>query len=128
MPRLHREACGAPGCSFVAGPSRDQNRVMRIVDQHRAGHRLEADSVVTFVTRRKTHGKYGMYKDGCRCEPCTAANAAYQRSVWQERPDAVAERKRERDRRLAAELVERRRRQAAARVAQLAAEAWTRTG
>jgi hypothetical protein len=41
VPVLHREACGAPGCDFVAGPSRDLNRVQRIADEHRAtGHVL----------------------------------------------------------------------------------------
>lgn len=40
--RVYREACGASGCGFVAGPSRDQNRVMRLADEHRAtGHVLE---------------------------------------------------------------------------------------
>jgi hypothetical protein len=42
--RVYREECGAPGCDFVAGPSRDQSRVQRIVDAHRAtGHVLRAE-------------------------------------------------------------------------------------
>jgi hypothetical protein len=40
--RVHREACGADGCGFVAGPSRDLARVQRLADEHRAGaHRLD---------------------------------------------------------------------------------------
>jgi hypothetical protein len=43
-PRTFREECGAPGCFFVAGPSRDQSRVQRIVDAHRAtAHVLRPD-------------------------------------------------------------------------------------
>lgn len=41
--RVHREACGAAGCPWVAGPSRDLARVQRLADQHRAtAHRLDA--------------------------------------------------------------------------------------
>lgn len=41
--RVHREACGAAGCSWVAGPSRDLARVQRLADRHRATtHRLDA--------------------------------------------------------------------------------------
>jgi hypothetical protein len=43
---VHREACGAPGCSFVAGPSRDRARVQRLADEHRAAaHRLDRAEV-----------------------------------------------------------------------------------
>jgi hypothetical protein len=41
--RVHREACGAAGCGFVAGPSRDLARVQRLADEHRASeHALDA--------------------------------------------------------------------------------------
>lgn len=75
MSRLHREACGALGCDFVAGPSRDLTRVQRIADEHRAtGHVLDVAAVERVDAVHRRSGP-------CGCPQCVAKRRDY----WQDR-------------------------------------------
>jgi hypothetical protein len=148
MARLHREACGVPGCDFVAGPSRDQNRVQRLRDQHRAtAHRLDVEALKASEAkaRRRPQGTQAEYREQSRArakrivphlatyrrfEGAPPDLAALEAAVQAERESAQAyyARGAQRDGGARARArVSARRVEAQARLAELAAEAWSRT-
>jgi hypothetical protein len=126
--RLHREACGAPGCKFVAGPSRDLARVQRIVDQHRAtAHLLDLDALAEEY-RRFTPGSAREYRRRLNEElPKVLASLArartFERGTGLVRDDATgcpSQRQRAARRRRETEAAE--------RLARLSVAAWARSG